>query len=133
MKKRWMIAIVYLLFIHSLSSFSFSNSKVEFFYNFDKIIHFFEFFLLTLLFWKPISSFLNLTSINAISLIIFIFCSLNGFLDEYHQKFIYGRDSSYGDLLADVIGSACGIFYLRLTHKKNLFSDTKFEEILESN
>ena len=128
-----MIAIAYLLLIHSLSSFNLGNSKIEFFYGFDKIIHFFEFFLLTLLFWKPLSSFFNLTSINSISLVIFLFCALNGLLDEYHQKFIYGRDSSYGDLLADVIGSACSIFCLRLTHKKNSFSDTKFEEILESN
>ena len=124
MKKRWVIAIAYLLFIHSLSSFSFGNSKIEFFYSFDKIVHFLEYFLLTFLFWKPISSFSNLTSINSISLGIFLFCSLNGLLDEYHQKFVYGRDSSYGDLLADVIGSACSVFYLRFTHKKNSFSDT---------
>ena len=133
MKKRWVIAIVYLLLIHTLSSFSFGNSKVEFFYGFDKIIHFFEYFLLTFFLWQPINSFFNLTSINSISLGIFVFSALNGLLDEYHQEFVYGRASSYGDMLADVIGSGCSIIYLRFTHKNNSFSNTKFEENLESN
>ena len=133
MKKRWLTAIAYLILIHSLSSFSLGNSEIEIFYGFDKIIHILEYFVLTILLWKPICNFFSQTSINTISFGIFLFSILNGFLDEYHQGFVYGRDSTYGDFLADVIGSGCCILYLRFTDKNNSFADNKFEEILESN
>lgn len=133
MKTKWFVVISYLVLIHSLSSFSFNNSKIETFLGLDKIIHFFQFFFLTLLLWKPVCNFFNRTSINLITFGIFFFCVLNGFLDEYHQRFVDGRHSSYGDFLADVIGSGCCILYLRFTDKNNSFADNKFEEILESN
>ena len=133
MKKRWLTAIAYLILIHSLSSFSLGNSEIEIFYGFDKIIHILEYFVLTILFWKPICNFFSQTSINTISFGIFLFSILNGFLDEYHQGFGYGRDSTYGDFLADVIGSAFGVLCLRFRNKNNAYSETKFGEIFESN
>jgi len=40
-----------------------------------------------------------------ISILIVFFCLLYGMTDEYHQSFIPGRVSSFGDLAADVIGA----------------------------
>ena len=39
------------------------------------------------------------------ALVVF-FCLLYGMTDEYHQSFIPGRVSSFGDIIADIIGAA---------------------------
>lgn len=75
----------------------------------DKVAHFVAYagvgFLLRRLvpylraeFWKK--------SYTNISLIIGVFM---GIFDELHQIFIPGRDASFGDLLADIIGVVLGI------------------------
>ena len=40
-------------------------------------------------------------------ILVVTFCMLYGVSDEYHQRFIPGRDPSLGDLIADTAGSAC--------------------------
>ncbi|HHU37556.1 MAG TPA: VanZ family protein [Treponema sp.] len=41
-------------------------------------------------------------------LLCFVLASLYGVLDEFHQSFVPGRDSSFGDIIADTLGAAVG-------------------------
>ncbi|MBN2543541.1 VanZ family protein [bacterium] len=87
----------------------------------DKVIHIFEFALLGLLgslayneIWKN-----EKYCINAVT--TFIVCSAYGGVDELHQYFIIGRNSSFGDFIADSIGVliGLGIAYFIRSKKKD--------------
>ena len=79
----------------------------------DKIIHFFEFFILVFLAmrafrknpWEWIRKHFILVSI--------IFSFLYAFSDEFHQSFIAHRDSSIFDVCADSFGIIAGAFIFR--------------------
>jgi VanZ family protein len=34
--------------------------------------------------------------------------------DEFHQLFVASRDSAWGDVMLDILGGACGIFWMYL-------------------
>ncbi len=74
----------------------------------DKVVHFFEYFVLSLLLYRGIKDKaagdrrLLLASIVVIGLVV-------ACLDEFYQFFVPGRDSSIKDLAADLAGVLAGV------------------------
>ena len=110
MKIHWIITLIYVCLITILShqpadNISDVSPGIK---NVDKLFHFIEFSILGLLVFGSLS--LNSKEFDLIfslSIKIGIFFSC---LDEYHQSFIDGRDSSLADLIFDVFGVFFGTF-----------------------
>lgn len=71
----------------------------------DKILHFFEFGILSLLFFFSIKKTFLGVSLKNLAVITILFTALYGISDEIHQYFIPGRESSLGDVFADFLGA----------------------------
>ena len=72
----------------------------------DKLAHAIEFGILAALLWRAIGgSFLAAATPKRAALYLSA-CALYAGLDEYHQSFVPGRDSSLLDVLADVTGAS---------------------------
>jgi len=87
----------------------------------DKIVHFLIFGILG---WLLIRGMI-LEAVQRIrrngyiiSIVMGIFFAIS---DELHQSFVSGRDPSYGDLTADVLGICCFIAYFYLKQKKTTY------------
>ena len=110
MKIHWIITLIYISLITILShqpadNISDVSPGIK---NVDKLFHFIEFSILGFLIFGSLSlhskeydQILNLS----IKIGILFSC-----LDEYHQSFIDGRDSSLADLIFDVFGVFFGTF-----------------------
>ncbi|MBI5056446.1 MAG: VanZ family protein [Nitrospirae bacterium] len=91
--------------IFYLSSRSFHLPKLP--TNFDKIVHIGIYLPLAFLFYL---------SLNRSGIKRYVFAAavlltlLYGVSDEFHQSFVPGRDSSFGDALADFTGALLGSF-----------------------
>jgi len=89
--------------------------------NFDKLVHFGMFFLLTTLFCFPFSKLsAKLSVIISIFYKITFFVILYGIIMEFVQKyFTYQRSFDAADILFDALGSFAGLFTIRqYTYKK---------------
>lgn len=101
----WLITIGYMGLIFYLSSRSFHLPKLP--TNFDKIVHIGIYLPLAFLFYL---------SLNRSGIKRYVFAAavlltlLYGVSDEFHQSFVPGRDSSFGDALADFTGALLGSF-----------------------
>ncbi|RLA20783.1 MAG: VanZ family protein [Gammaproteobacteria bacterium] len=80
-----------------------STSSLIAFLNWDKLHHASAYAVMAFLAWR----FFNLKGYRPSQLftISFIFCSLYGISDEWHQSFIAGRESDILDWLADTTGA----------------------------
>ncbi|HMP73980.1 MAG TPA: VanZ family protein [Kiritimatiellia bacterium] len=70
----------------------------------DKIVHAIVFGILSLLLWFAIWK-TSMMTLPACILWAFSLAALYGILDEVHQSFVPGRDATFGDVLADIIGA----------------------------
>ncbi|MCB9639865.1 MAG: VanZ family protein [Myxococcales bacterium] len=88
--------------------------------NMDKLYHGLAFALLGWLLAGAFSHWLT----SAYWIVWSATCSatLYGFLDEFHQSFVPGRDSSGGDLIADAIGALIGSLIWWLTMRSRFQS-----------
>jgi len=78
----------------------------------DKLAHAIEFGILAALLWRAIGgSFLAAATPVRAALYLAV-CGGYAALDEYHQSFVPGRDSSLLDVLADLTGSSMIVFGL---------------------
>ncbi len=89
-------------------------------YLFRKTAHFIEYFILSYLNYRLLTKYHKL-NLNLSLIITFIFCSAYAVADEYHQTFIYGRNSSLWDVLIDTLGISTFIFgiFLYKSLKRN--------------
>ena len=76
----------------------------------DKLEHFSAYALMGVLAWRCFGHYIDRIIILAIT--SFLFCSIHGGLDEYHQSFVAGRVSDITDWIADTLGGAFAIFLL---------------------
>jgi hypothetical protein len=109
---RWLPAILYLALIHLASSGNPEDIGLSLPDGVDKLAHFSEFGLLALLFWRPLRDAVPVFPEMKIAAILFIFVAANGVLDEFHQSFVAGRESSWADGAADLLGGALAIAWL---------------------
>ena len=85
----------------------------------DKLVHFGAFFLLAGLFLiaaRIQGRFLFLSRRPVVCALVIIL--LYAALDEWHQKFIPGRDGSIGDWTADLIGTVTCVFFAYFSFRK---------------
>ena len=112
MKIHWIITLTYICLItilshqpaDNISGFS-PGTK-----NIDKLFHFIEFSILGFLVFGSLS--LNSKEFDQIFNLSIKIGILFSCLDEYHQSFIDGRDSSLADLIFDVFG----VFFATILH-----------------
>jgi len=111
MKIPWLVTLVYIILISLLShqpSDGLPDNSLEF-ENIDKLFHFIEFSILGFLVYGSLSSQIDdYNQIFSLSIKVGILIS---FLDEYHQSFVQGRDSSLFDLIFDILGVLFGNFF----------------------
>jgi hypothetical protein len=76
----------------------------------DKLLHFCGYALMALLAFKTLAP--SLRSPRVAAIYAFLFTSLYGLSDEWHQSFVAGRHASIGDWLADSAGAAFTLIFL---------------------
>ena len=110
MKIHWIITLIYVCLITILSHQPADNiSDVSpGINNVDKLFHFIEFSILGFLVFGSLS--LNSKEFDLIFNLSIKIGILFSCLDEYHQSFIDGRDSSPVDLIFDILGVFFGTF-----------------------
>lgn len=109
---RWFPAVLFLALIHLASSGNPGDLGLSLPEGVDKLAHLFEFGLLALLFWRPLREAFPVFPEMKIAAILYFFVAANGVIDEFHQSFIAGRESSWADVAADLLGGALAIAWL---------------------
>lgn len=109
----WLLTLSYMALIFFLSSIESPDigDLPEFS---DKAIHFFEYAVLSVLYYI---SFRKSGVIRNVLLLSILLATFYGVTDEYHQSYVAGRFAGIGDVAADLIGSAAGALSLKLILK----------------
>ncbi|MDO8844807.1 MAG: VanZ family protein [Methylicorpusculum sp.] len=85
----------------------------------DKLYHGGAYFIMAILTWRLFRHFTAKPWL--IGILAFIFCSLFGLSDEWHQSFVAGRYADLADWLADSVGAMIGIMVIyRLTSRTRI-------------
>lgn len=100
----WLPPALYLATIWALSSRSSLLPDVPPFPHFDKVAHFAEYGVLGLLLARAVGRSLGRYAVGAAIAIAVAY----GALDEVHQAFVPGRQSSLLDVAADLVGATAG-------------------------
>lgn len=103
-------AVLYLGAIHLVSSVPGEQlpSIVD-----DRVAHFLQYFGLGLLVYLAMSGFDRKGTPWRVVAGVISFCAVWGGLDEWHQSFVPGRDSSLKDLAFDVAGATAAALFVR--------------------
>lgn len=111
-------AIVYAMLIVFLSSIPYLHGPGLEATGVDKVIHFTEYGIFAVLISRSASQLPAFRTVKYTFVVLFPFLVLFAMGDEYLQSFIPGRDSSWGDVVADVAGAVTGLFLIsRLMHR----------------
>ena len=105
MKNHKLYFYLFLLLVISASSIPGNSVPSVIGLTWDKLLHFFEYFILGVLGFR---AFYKDDNFNIY--ILCLFCILFGCFDELCQKMIPGRFSSHYDIIADGIGVICGVW-----------------------
>ncbi|OGP32267.1 MAG: hypothetical protein A2073_03725 [Deltaproteobacteria bacterium GWC2_42_11] len=109
--------IAYMALIFYLSSQSFEELQLPEIWNIDKVIHFIEYGILGILWFRALNITIEKTQI--IIIIAFAITFIYGISDEIHQYFVPNRNSSIYDAIADGFGAWVGIvLYRKIKAKK---------------
>ena len=76
----------------------------------DKLIHLAAYFIMGTFAWRVFRHFFSTR--QQLMFAIVAFCSLYGFLDEWHQSFVAGRSADFLDWLADTAGDMLAAYLL---------------------
>jgi VanZ family protein len=120
-KSRWWLWLVVALFcagIFYLSSLS--NLKTPYRIHLDKLVHIIEYGILGFLVLVALVRTTRLSLSKAV-IIAFLFSLLYGAGDEWHQRFVAGRQASLMDVAADGLGGLLGglAALARVTYVRN--------------
>ena len=117
-RKYWLPLIVYCAAIFLQSSFASPDVELDRFH-FDKILHVLVYAGLGILFYRAYGT-LRISVNQTVLIFLSIFSAvLYGASDELHQSFVAERQADLFDLLADIIGSTCGVLiYSRITKQR---------------
>ncbi len=77
----------------------------------DKLMHGSAYAVMAILAWRLFRHILS-THHKLILMGAWLFCSLYGASDEFHQSFVLGRDADVWDWLADTLGAAVALLCL---------------------
>jgi VanZ family protein len=106
----WSPALVWMLVIFSFSARSVPTSSEVYWQDFlvKKTAHLIEYAILSLLLYRGFKA----TKIKYPYVWAFVLTVLYAFSDEYHQSFIFGRQSRLRDVVFDTIGSLSGLYLI---------------------
>ena len=105
----FIILALYFLFIYGLSDQS-SIPAPMWFEGQEKIYHAGAYFIMALLAWRVVRHLFDKPIIVCFASVVF--CSIYGFSDEWHQSFVWGRDSDILDWVADTSGATLAMLLL---------------------
>ena len=109
----WLV-IFYLIVMFSNSMFTFIDIPIKNIWKYDKIIHFFEYFILGVLVFYTLY---EKPMINKDIYAIILIMSLIPIVDESIQYFTPNRVPSIYDAISDYIGFYTGCYIYKLIHK----------------
>jgi VanZ family protein len=98
----FLMLAIYFLFIYWLSDQSSIPAPI-WFEGQDKLYHAGAYFIMALLAWRVVRHLFDKPII--VCFMSVGFCSLYGFSDEWHQSFVWGRESDIADWVADTTGA----------------------------
>lgn len=114
--RRWLPLIIWIVMIFALSSIpGLSSDDVRLPTGFDKLVHFFEYAVFALLFYRGLS-YGGVRVRWSIVLIVVASGIAVAALDEMYQSYIPRRDSSMYDLVMDSAGVVVGMLAAVLRH-----------------
>ncbi len=107
---RWVI--LYIILVIGLSSIPGKSISDFKWLSEDKLLHLIEYTIFGILVTRAFT--FRMTQQGKIFLIAFLIAGIFGALDEAYQNLIPGRESSYADWIADLVGAALGsLLYLQ--------------------
>lgn len=106
----WLPAYLYMGLIFYLSSQS-RPAVPAIILRWDKITHFFEYAVLGLLLIRALNKEYPKRNFLALKLIALAAAAVYGASDEFHQRFIPGRNSCLADWTVDSAGAGLGSFF----------------------
>ncbi|MBN1526517.1 MAG: VanZ family protein [Candidatus Omnitrophica bacterium] len=112
----WLPVIAWMGLIYLFSSMPGSKLPKVDIPNIDKIVHFLEYFIFSLLLMRALVNSTKSFNLTALIILSIMITSLYGISDEWHQSFVAGRMSDLYDYLTDSIGSITGAFLYMYMH-----------------
>jgi VanZ family protein len=109
----WLPLIVYCLLIYVQSGLP-GPERLPDVRFLDKILHFGAYGLLGALFYRAYCTLPLKNSPNLLILISIASAILYGVSDEIHQYFVPSRNADIMDVVANMIGSICGVYFYHL-------------------
>ncbi|MDZ7860238.1 MAG: VanZ family protein [Candidatus Krumholzibacteriota bacterium] len=121
--KCWFPLLIWILLIFGLSSIQdVSTEGIHLPDGSDKVIHYFEYSILALLFYRGLIYERWDINNTLYGFIVILGSGSIALMDEFYQSFVPGRDASFFDLIADISGIITGtvVYYIvrRNTMKK---------------
>ena len=113
----WFPVIIYCFLIYLQSSYPSPDSLPNLPY-LDKLIHLAAYALLGILFFRAYMAQSFKDNIKLVMILSIVSSSLYGVSDETHQYYVVSRSAELMDVLADIIGSLCGVFVYQLIIEK---------------
>ena len=115
----WLPLIIYCLAIYIQSSYPGAEKIPRFAFS-DKILHFGAYGLLGILFYRAYETLPLKANKRLLFLLSIGSAILYGVSDEIHQYFVPFRQADIMDVMANTIGSICGVYFYHLwkTQKK---------------
>lgn len=104
----WLPPVAYMALIFYMSSRPAPEGLLPEIWNIDKVIHFIEYGILGILWFRALKT--SGANIGRIAIAAFAITFLYGLSDEIHQYFVPERDASVFDAVADGLGGWMGIW-----------------------
>jgi VanZ family protein len=105
----WLPLIVYCLAIYIQSDLPSPEQLPSFEFS-DKLLHFFAYALMGVLFYRAYHTLRIKDNLRMLILLSVVSASLYGISDEIHQYYVPFRDASIYDVIANILGSSCGVY-----------------------
>ena len=112
----WFPIIIYCLIIFIQSSYPSPETAPEIPY-LDKLLHFSAYAVLGALFLRAFKTTGFKNNIKLVMILSILASSLYGISDELHQYFVPCRNADMVDVLADILGSICGVYLFIYTSR----------------
>ncbi|MFC1813449.1 VanZ family protein [Thermodesulfobacteriota bacterium] len=114
----WFPIFIYCLLIFIQSSYPAPEQIPDWSY-FDKFLHVVCYALLGVLFLRAFQTTRIKQNVKLVITLSILCSSLYGMSDEFHQYFVPYRYADVRDVLADILGSVCGVYVYKLFIIKN--------------
>jgi len=109
----WLPLLVYCLLIYFQSDYP-SPEKLPSFKFMDKALHFVGYGVMGILFFRAYQTLRIKNRPKMLILLSIVSASLYGISDEIHQHFVPYRNADFFDVIANILGAVCGVYFFQL-------------------